>query len=94
MSDAGIESRRASHVKLVMSGYAFFEYRAKITSTSHELQEGERVHCLLKVPITADHGQHQRDEVELRQDAGDMVFFALNPGPHYKISHSEIWEVS
>ena len=51
------------------------------------------MHCLLKIPVAADFGHRQRDEVELRQDAGDMVLFTLNPGPHGKISHSEIWEV-
>ena len=76
-----------------MSDYAFFEYRAKITSTSHESEEGEPVHCLVKIPIAADFGQHRRDEVELKQDAGDMILFALNPSPHGKISHSEIWKV-
>jgi len=77
-----------------MSDYAFFEYRAKITSTSHETKEGERVHSLLKIPMAADYGHRQRDDVELKQDAGDMILFTLNPGPHHKISHSEIWKVS
>ena len=89
-----IESLPFAHVELVMSDYAFFEYRTKITSTSHESEDGERVHCLLKIPVAADSGHHQRDEVELKQDAGDMVLFALNPGSHGKISHSEIWEVT
>ena len=93
MGKERIESLPFAHVELVMSDYAFFEYRAKITSTSHESEEGERVHCLLKIPVASDSGQHQRDEVELRQDAGDLVLFSLNPGPFGKISHSEIWEV-
>ena len=88
------ESLRLAHVKLVMSDYAFFEYRAKITCTSHETKEGERVHCLLKIPMAADYGHRQRDDVELKQDAGDMILFTLNPGPHHKISHSEIWKVT
>jgi hypothetical protein len=77
-----------------MSDYAFFEYRAKITGSSHEAEEGERVHCLLKMPIAADYGHRQRDDVELKQEAGDMILFVLNPGPHYRISHSEIWKVN
>jgi hypothetical protein len=52
------------------------------------------MHCLLKMPIAADSGHHHRDDVELKQDAGDMILFARNPGPHYKISHSEIWKVN
>jgi hypothetical protein len=77
-----------------MNDYAFFEYRAKMTSTSHEEEEGERVHCLLKMPIASDYGHHHRDDVELKQDVGDMILFVRNPGPHRKISHSEIWKVN
>ena len=77
-----------------MSDYTFFEYRAKITGSSHEEDEGERVHCLLKMRIAADFGRHNRTDLELRQDAGDMILFARNPGPHCKISHSEIWGVN
>ena len=29
----------------------------------------------------------------LEQEAGDIVLFALNPGPHRRISHSSIGEV-
>lgn len=46
------------------------------------------------IPIAADYGHRQRDDVELKQDAGDMIVFALNPGPQHKISHSEIWKVN
>jgi hypothetical protein len=77
-----------------MSDYAFFEYRAKMTDISHQQEEGERVHCVAKMRIAADFGQHQRDDVELKQDAGDMILFTLQPGPHRKISHSEIWKVN
>jgi hypothetical protein len=77
-----------------MSDYAFFEYRAKITDTSDETKEGRRVHCLLKIPVAADYGRRQRDDVELKQDGGDMILFTLNPGPHHKISHSDIWKVN
>jgi hypothetical protein len=76
-----------------MSDYTFFEYRAKMTDTSHQQKEGERVHCVVKMRIAADYGHHHRADVELEQDAGDMILFALQPGPHRKISHSEIWKV-
>ena len=59
-----------------------------------QLEEGERVHCLLKIPVAADFGHHQRDEVELRQMPATWFLFALNPGPHGKISQSEIWKVT
>jgi hypothetical protein len=82
-----------ARVKLFMSDYAFFEYRAKMTDTSHQQEGGERVHCLAKMRIAADYGRHDRSDVELEQDAGDMILFTLQPGPHRKISHSEIWKV-
>jgi len=38
------------------------------------------VYCLLKIPIAADFGHRQRGDVELKQDAGDMILFTLKPG--------------
>ena len=50
------------------------------------------MHCLLKMPIATDYGSRQRDE--RKQDAGDMILFTLNPGPHYKISHSDMFRLA
>jgi hypothetical protein len=72
--------------------YAYFEYKAKITNTGHAESEGELVHCMIKMIRTDEHGQRRRN-VYLEQQAGDNVLFALNPGPHRKVSHSSIWEI-
>ena len=64
-----------------------------MTDISHKQEEGERVHCVVKMRIAADFGHHYRTDVELEQDAGDLILFTLQPGPHRKISHSEIWKV-
>jgi hypothetical protein len=32
----------------------------------------------------------RRRNVDLEQEAGDAILFALNPGPHRKMSHSNI----
>jgi hypothetical protein len=76
-----------------MNDYAFFEYRAKVSPAAHAEEEGEPVHCLIKMKIAADHGRHQRTIVELEQDACDLVLFTLHPGPYRKIGHSSIREV-
>ena len=72
---------------------AFFEYQAKITNAGHAENEGESVHCMIKMRILDQHGKRQRN-VELEQQAGDNVLFVINPGPNRKISHSTIWPVS
>jgi hypothetical protein len=87
-------STRLAHVRVLMNNFTFFEYRAKITGISHGDEAGERVHCVFKMRVAADHGHHCRDEVELKQDVGDMILFALKPGPFRKVSHSEVWKVN
>ena len=65
-----------------------------MTNTSHQEEEGERVHCVVKMRIAADYGHRHRTDVELEQDAGDLILFTLHPGTHRKISHSKIWKVA
>jgi hypothetical protein len=36
---------------------------------------------------------HERSRELLEQEAGDLVLFNVNPGPHRRISHSSIGEV-
>ena len=73
-----------------MSKHAFFEYRAKLISTPHIEEQGEPIHCLIKMEIGAG---HRRSRELLEQEAGDLVLFSFNPGPHRRISHSSIGEV-
>jgi len=73
-----------------MSEHAFFEYRAKLISGSHTEEQGEPIHCLIKMEIGAGQG-HSRELLE--QEAGDLILFSVNPGPHRRISHSSIGEV-
>jgi hypothetical protein len=73
--------------------YAFFEYRAKITNTGHAEDEGEPLHCMIKMKSGDAEGKRRRN-LELEKQAGDTILFAINPGPHRKISHSSIWAVS
>jgi hypothetical protein len=40
-----------------------------------------------------DQDGRPRRSVELEQDAGDLILHSINPGPHYRISHSRIWKV-
>src|SRR5260370_38936590 len=74
----------------LMSEHAFFEYRAKLMSTPHIEEQGEPIHCLIKIKISAGHG---RSRELLKQEARDLVLFSVNPGPHRRISHSSICEV-
>ena len=74
----------------MMSEHALFEYRAKLMSTPHVEEQGEPVHCLIKMEIGAG---HRRSRELLEQEAGDLVLFSVNPGPHRRISHSSIGEV-
>jgi hypothetical protein len=75
-----------------MSEHAFFEYRAKLMNTAHAEEEGEPIHCLIKMEVGSQDGR-LREHVELEQEAEDLVLFALDPGPDRKISHSSICEV-
>jgi hypothetical protein len=74
----------------LMSEHAFLEYRAKLMSTPHIEEQGEPIHCLIKIEIGAGHG---RSRELLKQEARDLVLFSVNPGPHRRISHSSICEV-
>jgi hypothetical protein len=69
---------------------AFFEYRAKLISTAHAEDQGEPIHCVIKMKIGAG---HERSRELLEQEAGDLVLFNVNPGPHRRITHSSISEV-
>jgi hypothetical protein len=73
-----------------MSEHAFFEYRAKPMSTPDIKDQGEPIHCLIKMEIGAG---HERSRELLEQEAGDFVLFIVNPGPHRRITHSSIGEV-
>ena len=76
-----------------MSDYAFFEYQAKLTNVGHAEDEGEPVHCIIKMKNVDRDGKCIPD-IELHQQAGDNVLFVINPGPCRKISHSSIWNVT
>ena len=43
----------------LMSGDAFLEYRAELMSTGHIEEQGEPIHCLIKIEIGAGHGRPQ-----------------------------------
>jgi hypothetical protein len=73
-----------------MSEHVFFEYRARLTNAAHAEEQGEPIHCLIKMKMDASH-RGARDLLE--QEAGDLVLFSANPGPHLRISHSSIFEV-
>jgi hypothetical protein len=74
----------------LMSEHAFFEYRAKPMSTPHIKEQGEPIHCLIKMEIGA--GLRRPREL-LKQEARDLIVFSVSPGPHRRISHSNICEV-
>jgi len=73
-----------------MSEHAFFEYRARLMSTPHIEEQGEPIHCLVKIGIDA--GDRRSREL-LKQEARDLILFSVNPGPHRRISHFNICEV-
>src|SRR5258708_37216311 len=76
----------------LMSEHAFFEYRALLVSSAHVEEKGEPRHWLIKMEIAAQDGRLRRG-AELEQEAGDLVLFLINPGPHRRISHSSICKV-
>ena len=76
-----------------MSDYPFFEYRAKLTNTGHAEEEGEPVHCMIRMKNVDRDGKRLQD-IDLHQQAGDNVLYVINPGPSRKISHSSIWNVT
>ena len=76
-----------------MSDHAFFEYQAKLTNTGHAEEEGEPVHCMIRMKNVDRDGKCLPD-IELHQQAGDNVLFVINPGPYRQISHSSIWNVT
>jgi hypothetical protein len=81
--------RRASQKQQREGEHAFFEYRALSMSTPYVEEKGEPVHCLIKVDIAAQNGRIRRG-AELEQEAGNLILFLINPGPHRRISHSTI----
>src|SRR5215831_17036105 len=91
----GKDSNRgdAVDVKRLMSEHAFFEYKARLVSTPHVEDKGEFVHCIIKIE-TADQEGRPRHGVELEQEAGDLILFLINPGPHRRISESSIHKVN
>jgi hypothetical protein len=46
---------------------------------------GEPIHCLIRMEIGSQNGR-LRERIELEQEAGDVVIFALNPGSNCRIS--------
>jgi hypothetical protein len=76
-----------------MSNHAFFEYRAKMTDTSHQQKEVSESTAWSKCgsrPIT---DTITEPTWNWNRTPGDLILFTLHPGPHRKISHSEIWKV-
>ena len=73
-----------------MSEHPFFEYRAKLISAAHIEDHGELIHRLIKLEFGAG---HERSRELLEQEAEDLVFLNVNPGPHHRITHSSIGEV-
>ena len=76
-----------------MSDYAFFEHQAKLTNMGHAEDEGERVHCMIRMK-NVDRDGSPLHEIDLHQQAGDNVLFVINPGPHHNVSHSSICNVT
>lgn len=74
----------------LMSEHAFFECRAKPMSTPHIKEQGEPIHCLIKMELGAG---CRRPRELLKQEARDLMIFSVRPGPHRRISHSNICEV-
>jgi hypothetical protein len=74
----------------LMSEHAFFEYKANPMSTLHIDEKGEPIHCLVKMEIGA--GLRRPREL-LKQEARDLIVFSVSPGPHRRISYSNICEV-
>jgi hypothetical protein len=68
---------------------AFFEFKGIITNRGHAEDQGEPVHCLVKMKSLDAEGKRRRN-LDLEQEAGDIILFVLNPGPHRKMSHSSI----
>jgi hypothetical protein len=75
-----------------MSEHAFFEYRALLMGAHHVEEKGEPVHCIIKMEIAVKGGRLRRG-AELEQEAGDLILFLINPGPHHRISNSSICKV-
>jgi len=60
----------------LMSEHAFFEYRAKPMSTPHIKEQGEPIHCLIKMKIGA--GLRRPREL-LKQEARDLKWCVTRP---------------
>ena len=57
-----------------MSDYTFFEYQATLTNTGHAENEGELVHCMIRMK-NVDRDRKRLGDIELHQRAADDVFF-------------------
>ena len=68
-----------------MSDYAFFEYRAKLTNTGHAEEEGEPVHCMIRMKNVYRDGKRLHG-IDLHQQAGDNVLYVINPGPSARLA--------
>jgi hypothetical protein len=60
-----------------MSEHAFFECRAKLISAAHTEDQGELIHCLIKMEIGTG---HRRSQELLEQEAGDLILFSCQSG--------------
>ena len=59
-------------------------------STPHIKEQAEPIHCLVKMEIGVG---FCRPRELLKQEARDLILFSVSPGPHRRISHSNICEV-
>jgi hypothetical protein len=76
-----------------MSEYCCFEYTATLTATSHGPEgQGTLVHGLVEMRVMTDQG-YPRSAVEMEGDVGDLMLFALDPGPCRWVSRSNVWQV-
>jgi hypothetical protein len=75
-----------------MNPQAIFEYTAKLTDCQHAEEGGEFVHCLIEMNVVDKDGR-SRHGVELEQEAGDLILFAVGLGPNRRIADSKIWKV-
>jgi len=72
----------------------WFEYTATLSDTSHEPDgAGTPVHCVVELQAATFQGG-ARDAAEREAVVGDLILFALKPGPSHCLGRSKIWEVA
>jgi hypothetical protein len=92
-----------------MQECVLFEYRARLTNVPDieadelartrrgiiwiHVRRGKPIHCVIKLNINSEDGS-RRAHGDLEREAEDLVLFALDPGPHRRISHSTLREVN